>query len=438
MIKSFEEINTQLTPESVDAWVKLVGHIRVYYKMDELWDGKDELKFRCAGKTFVTLYLRKGYFTVLLIYGKAEREVFEAEANTYPTVLRNLFETSHTYHDGKWMSLDVQDSSVIPDLIRMLTIKKKPNRKMENLKNAFVGCCGNRCDQCLLYVENGGIESRKLFAEGDHKCYWHEDEPMNDYTNMICPGCHDDCSVRQCAKDKGYALCIECAEYPCSVVTNAFTSPGRCNMGLTAEDVTLFVLPYSGRERFERCRNTLPGKKAENKKADPVEEYLSQIPAEYTALFRALADHAISLGYRPIRCRTAVLNIDFRSSKAKRTIMKFTLEEEKHDSFGYGEQKLPGLRMRFFAANEYSDIFHNAVQYVIERFNGKYTGCYGCGRCQGEPQGYHYTYPDGRQVFRCGGELLSIFDFNYTDLDEMKKLLNIQAEYDYKNIVKRG
>ena len=165
-----------------------------------------------------------------------------------------------------------------------------------------------------------------------------------------------------------------------------------------------------------------------------VEEFLSQIPTEYTDLFRALADYANSLGYRPVRGRTASLSIDFRSRKTKRTIMKFTLEEEKHDGFGYGERKIPGLRMRFFAAEEYSEIFHRAVQYVIERFDGKYTGCYGCGRCQGEPQGYHYTYPDGRTVFRCGGELLSVFDFSDTDLDEMKALLTKQAEYDSGNI----
>ena len=165
-----------------------------------------------------------------------------------------------------------------------------------------------------------------------------------------------------------------------------------------------------------------------------IEEFLSQIPVTYTALFRTLADYAVSLGYRPVRCRTAVLSIDFRSSKAKRTIMKFTLEEEKHDGFGYGERNIPGLRMRFFASTEYSEIFRNAVQYVIERFDGKYTGCYGCGRCQGEPQGYHYTYPDCRTVFRCGGELLSVFDFTDANLEEMRKLLDRQATYDMEHI----
>ena len=430
MIESFEKISAQLGPDAASAWTDLLGRIRVSYKTDELWDGNDELKFRCSGRTLITLYVREGYFTVLLIYGKAERETFEAVISDFSQVLQDLYRNSHTYHDGKWMSLDVRDSSVVPDLIRMLAIKKKPNRKKEDLTDAVVGCCGNRCDQCLLYVKNGGIESRNLFAEGDHKCYCREDEPMHDYTGINCQGCHVGCAVVQCAKSRGYVTCADCNAVPCAVDSNNFTIPGRCNVGLTAEDVTRFVLPYCGRERFARYGDTLHGKKESNKKADPVEEFLSQIPAEYTGLFRALADHAVSLGYRPVRCKTAALNIDFRSSKARRTIMKFTMEEEKHDGFGYGERNLPGLRMRFFASGEYSEIFRKAVQYVIERFDGKYTGCYGCGRCQGDPQGYHYTFPDGRKVFRCGGELLSIFDFTDADLPEMRNLLDTQAAYD--------
>lgn len=299
---------TEMLGSAKPVWEKYLTAIRDTYEMEELWDG-NELKFRRGGKTLVTLYIKEGFFTLLLIYGKAERAKFEEQMDTFPVVLQDLYRNSRTFHDGKWMFLDAADDSLVPDVMRMLAIKRRPNRK--------------------------------------------------------------------------------------------------------AEERTV-------------------------QKSDLTEEFLSQIPAEYTDLFRSLADYAIFLGYRPIRCKTAVLNIDFRSSKAKRTIMKFTLEEEKHDGFGYGERNIPGLRMRFFASTEYSEIFRKAVQYVIERFDGKYTGCYGCGRCQGEPQGYHYIYPDGRKVFRCGGELLSVFDFTNDNLDEMKELLNIQAEYDYKNIVKRG
>ncbi len=167
-----------------------------------------------------------------------------------------------------------------------------------------------------------------------------------------------------------------------------------------------------------------------NSSKESLEEYLLRIPAEYTEMFRVLAQTAISLGYSPKRCKTADLCIDFRSSRTKRTIMKFSLKEEKHDGFKYGERDVPGLRMRFFAADDYSELFCRSVQYAIEDRDGKYTGCYGCGRCKGAPKGYRYTYPDGKKVFRCGTELISIFNFTGDDLPEMLRLLKVQARWD--------
>ncbi len=167
-----------------------------------------------------------------------------------------------------------------------------------------------------------------------------------------------------------------------------------------------------------------------NSSKESLEEFLLQIPAEYTEMFRALAQTAVSFGYSPKRCRTADLCIDFRSSKAKRTIMKFSLKEEKHDGFRYGERDVPGLRMRFFASNDYSEIFRRGVQNAVEDRDGKYTGCYGCGKCKGKPQGYIYVYPDGKKIFRCGTELISIFGFTGDDLPEMQRLLEAQARWD--------
>lgn len=249
MTPYIEDLCRVLGPSSA-AWITLVGYLRVHYAMNELWDGSNELKFRRGGKTLVTLYINEGHFTVLLIYGKAERAVFEEQISAFPDDLRRLYEESRTYHDGKWMFLNVYDETLLPGLIRMLTIKKKPNRKKEDLRGALVGCCGNRCDQCLLYRENGGIENRQKFAHGDHKCYHRADEPMTDYSEMNCGGCHADCAVVQCAKEQGYDTCADCDRPMCVVDANNFTIPGRCNLGLTAEDITQFVLPYCGKERF--------------------------------------------------------------------------------------------------------------------------------------------------------------------------------------------
>lgn len=169
-----------------------------------------------------------------------------------------------------------------------------------------------------------------------------------------------------------------------------------------------------------------------NKQSIVLEELLTTMDENYKSLFLELAEYAISLGYNPVRNKTQDVTIDFRNNKTKSTIMKVEVKEQKHDGYQYGERKIPGLRLRFFASNEYSDIFKFGIKRVIENFDGKYTGCYGCGRCDGT-QGYTYVYPDNRTVFRCGSELISIFDFSHNNVPEIKQLMKTQADYYLRN-----
>ena len=158
-------------------------------------------------------------------------------------------------------------------------------------------------------------------------------------------------------------------------------------------------------------------------------EYLSQIPESYRSMFRILAEFAAELGYVPVRCKTKDLTMDFKCSRTKKTIMKMEVKEQAHEGFRCGEREMPGLRLKFFAVEDYSGIYQRGVQHVIEAFDGKYTGCYGCGRCEGKPQGYVFQYPDGREVFRCGSELIPIFNFDEENIAEIQRLLSAQAAY---------
>jgi len=160
-----------------------------------------------------------------------------------------------------------------------------------------------------------------------------------------------------------------------------------------------------------------------------LESYLDGIREEFRSMFWELAQYADALGYRPVRNKTKEMSLDFRKSSCRATIMKMAEHESGHGSYGYGERDRPELRLKFYASREYSQIFREGIRTVIENFNGRYTGCYGCGRCKGEPQGYVYIYPDGRRVFRCGSELISIFDYSAEDLPEIKNLLRAQDEY---------
>ncbi|MDE7261513.1 MAG: DUF3788 domain-containing protein, partial [Oscillospiraceae bacterium] len=51
--------------------------MRGKYCLDEIGDGKDELKFKQGKKTILTIYIREDRFSFLIIFGKKEREQFE-------------------------------------------------------------------------------------------------------------------------------------------------------------------------------------------------------------------------------------------------------------------------------------------------------------------------------------------------------------------------
>lgn len=152
-------------------------------------------------------------------------------------------------------------------------------------------------------------------------------------------------------------------------------------------------------------------------------EFISALPENYQMMFQEIAEFAIQLGYTPKKTKSKDFALDFSKSKVKRTIMKMEIHDNGIKTNG------PGLRLKFYASKDYSGIFRNGVQKVIEEFDGKYTGCYGCGKCKGEPEGYTYTYSNGTQVFRCGHELIAIKNVSSQNIEEIETLLTAQDEY---------
>jgi hypothetical protein len=162
-----------------------------------------------------------------------------------------------------------------------------------------------------------------------------------------------------------------------------------------------------------------------------LKDFISELPESYREMFQDIAEYSISLGYTPKKTRSKDFALDFSKSKVKRTIMKMEVHDNAIKTNG------PGLRLKFFANKNYSDVFKQGIQRVIEEFNGKYTGCYGCGKCKGELEGYTYTYNDGKKVFRCGGELIAIHNFNPKNIPEIKRLIKGQDEFFMKNNLKK-
>jgi len=135
-IKPYSEVKKKLGKAGA-AWEKLTGHIRFYYEMDELWEEGNpahkhhsNLRFRRGGKTLITLCIREGYFIAAIVLGKDERDKFEQQRKEFGKKVHKEYDDAEVFHDGKWIGFDVNDESLIDDIIRLLEIKRKPNRKI--------------------------------------------------------------------------------------------------------------------------------------------------------------------------------------------------------------------------------------------------------------------------------------------------------------------
>ena len=117
-----------------ELWLKLCDAIDEKYEMECTWNsgGKAwtyEYKYRRGGKTLCALYAREKCIGFMIILGKAEREKFEARRLEFGEEVQKVYDESATYHDGKWMMFMPQDASMLPDFMKLLEIKRKPNRK---------------------------------------------------------------------------------------------------------------------------------------------------------------------------------------------------------------------------------------------------------------------------------------------------------------------
>ena len=65
----------------------------------------------------------------MIILGKDELLKFETERENYSEEVQEIYEEAQTYHNGKWIMFEPVDTSLFQDFIRLLRIKRKPNRK---------------------------------------------------------------------------------------------------------------------------------------------------------------------------------------------------------------------------------------------------------------------------------------------------------------------
>ena len=65
----------------------------------------------------------------LIIFGKAERAKVEGIRGTLSDAVCRQYDEAETYHDGKWVMFEPTDTAQFDDYMKLLAVKRKPNRK---------------------------------------------------------------------------------------------------------------------------------------------------------------------------------------------------------------------------------------------------------------------------------------------------------------------
>ena len=129
-----EQVNTLLSKEALFMWNELTDAIDLLYDVDRLWnkgfgEWKIEYKYRRGGKTLCTFYAKENTAILLITYGKAEKEKFERMKEAVSNHLQDIYDRTETLHDGKWLWIPLDNEIRVEDIVEMLKIKRRPNRK---------------------------------------------------------------------------------------------------------------------------------------------------------------------------------------------------------------------------------------------------------------------------------------------------------------------
>ncbi|WP_367337242.1 DUF3788 domain-containing protein [Aminivibrio sp.] len=77
-------------------------------------------------RSFCTMIPERGRFSLLIVFGAEERAKAEAILPRMSEETGKAYSEAATYHDGKWVLLDIENDSVFNDAAALLAVKRKP------------------------------------------------------------------------------------------------------------------------------------------------------------------------------------------------------------------------------------------------------------------------------------------------------------------------
>ena len=219
-----------LLKDTYPAFYKLLGHIRFFYVVDEIWDGKNSLVFTSSDGELAAINLSDGAFNATVGENSFDFDSQTASESILENVFMTLRQTATANQRRPQDQLDVD-------------LDEYPN--------------GIRCDLCLVYKgnnENNDFAGNRKFHVMDRNCYYGVEEGWGEteFSTHTCEGkkyCYE--KTIACLAEKGFENCFECGAFRTCDYCGVGHNPGECNLGITAEEVTCLIIPYCEVERLE-------------------------------------------------------------------------------------------------------------------------------------------------------------------------------------------
>lgn len=131
------------TPRQVEEWIgkspwrywaTITNYIEETYpgifEPEWLYGGKKygwSLRYK-KSRSFCTLIPEQNRCSIQIVFGAKEREKVEKVRAQLSDPTREAYDQAQTYHDGKWLFLDIGSETTLQDVKLLLTIKRKPKK----------------------------------------------------------------------------------------------------------------------------------------------------------------------------------------------------------------------------------------------------------------------------------------------------------------------
>lgn len=126
---SEEELENLIGDTKLNAFYTICNYINDNYKARSVWNdgGKKwdyEYKFIKNSKTLCAFYFKQSCLGFMIIFGKKERDYFEQNKNEYTKEICKIYDSTTTYHDGKWLMIEIENLNLFEDIKKLLKVKR--------------------------------------------------------------------------------------------------------------------------------------------------------------------------------------------------------------------------------------------------------------------------------------------------------------------------